>query len=352
MSRASNRVSAGPWPHATRSHHRRKKNNKTEWLMSKGPPTAASNAPPFIDVGTNQNLMPSPGWAANAGAGRPSPYDEGYLYTDVGTSQNLMPSPEQPKPEPAPASQPKYELESVNSAAGEQARWTAATVAESKHGAIQHYTMDGKGQQIASARHDLLLGMLNRLRQLGALTTEGIFRISGSQSDVDQLLVAVQTEDFSQAALLRCSDVHTMASLLRAWLRSAPLIPPAAFAQFEQLACMVDGDSNKAATPVDSCVSALPAANQALLRALIEFLQDIDVASTKMTADNLGMVFAPTLLCRDAQEMIKHIQNDTKVVSALVRSLHRMEAAEDKIQDGRHAGEEALLIVHAHPVLI
>ena len=209
------------------------------------------------------------------------------------------------------------------------------------------HTVDGAGQQIASDRHGLLLGMLSRLRHLSALTTEGIFRVPGSRSDVDQLLVVVQAEGLltqaSSAALLGCSDVHTMASLLRAWLRSAPLIPPTAFAQFEQLALADDG-SDQAATPVESCLSTLPAANQVLLRVLIGFLQHVDAASTKMTADSLGMVFAPTLLCRDGQdvmEMMKNIQNDGKVVSALVRSLPRREAAEemDEIQDGRHAGK-------------
>ena len=126
----------------------------------------------------------------------------------------------------------------------------------------------------------------------------------GSAVEVGELLELTKggLTPATQAALKGCSEVHTLASVLRAWLREQPaLIPPSSFAEFEKLASL--GVEQPAITvAAEGCVVGLPdLGNQATLRALVGFLQRVDGKATMMAPDNLGMVFAPTLLNRTTE---------------------------------------------------
>ena len=127
---------------------------------------------------------------------------------------------------------------------------------------------------------------------------------SGAAVEVGELLELAKggLTPATQVALKGCSDVHTLASALRAWLREQPaLIPPTSYAEFEKLASLgVEHPAIIAAA--EGCVAGLPeSGSQATLRALLGFLQRVDGKVTKMTSDNLGMVFAPTLLNRTGE---------------------------------------------------
>jgi hypothetical protein len=88
---------------------------------------------------------------------------------------------------------------------------------------------------------DVLTYMLIRLEELGALSTDGIVRISGASTEVAALLRVVETADHDEIwrTLSACADVHAVASLLRAWLRARPpLVQPASYPAFERLASL------------------------------------------------------------------------------------------------------------------
>ena len=72
----------------------------------------------------------------------------------------------------------------------------------------------------------------------------------------------------------------------------------------------------------EQLVASFPQPGQALLRALIAFLQKVDAVSTKMTPSNLGMVFGLSIVRReDPMESLKNIQNDKLFVTLLIEHL-------------------------------
>jgi hypothetical protein len=170
----------------------------------------------------------------------------------------------------------------------------------------------------------LLEAMLQRLDELDALHTDGIFRQSGTRTEVDSLLNQLGSGGSgAPAAINACLDVHVLASLLRAWLRErSALIPPASIAQLETLG--VTPSSIDCARFIDT----LPQPGQAQLRAVIGFLQRLDTAATRMTFENVGVVFAPTLLRRDGAEdpmqMALKAKGDAQLIAALLQNLPRV----------------------------
>ena len=141
--------------------------------------------------------------------------------------------------------------------------------------------------------------------QQETLTQRGFWLAAGSADAVGGLLDELGKGGLTpaaQAALQGCCDVHTLASVLRAWLRRQPaLIPPASFPAFAELGRLGSGHPGIVAA-AEGCVAGLPGSgSQAALRALLGFLQRVDGFATKMTPGNLGMVFAPTLLNRSGE---------------------------------------------------
>ena len=66
----------------------------------------------------------------------------------------------------------------------------------------------------------------------------------------------------------------------------------------------------------------LPQPGQRLLRLLLSLLQQVDADATQMTADNLGRVFAMTVIKRqDPTEMAQHATGDAAFVSHLIQCL-------------------------------
>ena len=158
-----------------------------------------------------------------------------------------------------------------------------------------------------------------RMEALGCHTAEGIFRVSGSAQVAQELEQQITEAWDAKRVLAGCSDVHDVALLLCRWLRTQdpPIVPASHVAAVPQL---VESDASAAA--LDGFVSALPEPGQALLRELVAFLQKIDPAATRMTADNLGAVFAPTVLMReDLMLMQQHAKSDAVFCAMLLKRL-------------------------------
>ena len=190
------------------------------------------------------------------------------------------------------------------------------------------------------APHDFLYECEAWLLELGALTTDGIFRVAGSNDTVTAMKKAMQDGEPARDVIRSSSDVHDLSTCLGRWLREEPaMVPASAFAQIDALAA-ADGAA------CEAFMAGLPEPGQALLRTLIALLQEVDGDATRMTADNLSRVFALTIIKReDPMDMAKHVATDAFFVSLLIQKLSHDEAAEE------HLEEEWRLIAEARRVV-
>eukprot|EP01048_Picozoa_sp_COSAG05_P017528 COSAG05_NODE_2404_length_3106_cov_123.921849_2_plen_391_part_00 len=222
----------------------------------------------------------------------------------------------------------------------------AALASGGKAAAVQAVTEDGKVPGV-------FLQMTAMLKQLGYESTEGIFRVPGEKQLVETTLTLLLEArkrsagpEVTQGILAGCTCVHAAASLLRMWLRKQPpIIPRAAFPAFEAIVAQQQQGNERIAGAVQKAVGSISPNAQALLRALVSFLQSVDPHATKMSADNLGMVFAPTLLCRDdadPMEMMMHVKSDGRCISLMLQALPPMgEAYNDAVPEIEEVGQIA-----------
>eukprot|EP01089_Gocevia_fonbrunei_P014907 TRINITY_DN4223_c0_g1_i4.p1 TRINITY_DN4223_c0_g1~~TRINITY_DN4223_c0_g1_i4.p1 ORF type:complete len:307 (+),score=49.60 TRINITY_DN4223_c0_g1_i4:649-1569(+) len=126
--------------------------------------------------------------------------------------------------------------------------------------------------------------------RLGGCSVEGIFRIPGDSESMYELKAEVEKGNYDA----QTKDPNVAASLLKLWLRELPepLIPMRFYEK-----CLATVDDPKKAVKI---VQKLPKLNRRALSYLIKFLQVVgdpaNQVKTKMTLDNLAMVFAPNLL--------------------------------------------------------
>ncbi|EGC28806.1 hypothetical protein DICPUDRAFT_159700 [Dictyostelium purpureum] len=129
------------------------------------------------------------------------------------------------------------------------------------------------------------------------LKVEGLFRLSGANSQIKSLRQGFdQGEDVD---LEDVEDVHTVAGLLKLYLRElpSPLFPFDTYSSFIEIS---KGDQTKP-QKVESLkllLSLLPPANKALAKHLFKFLAKVieNAGVNKMNSVNLSIVFAPNLL--------------------------------------------------------
>eukprot|EP01126_Amoeba_proteus_P001377 TRINITY_DN10394_c1_g1_i2.p1 TRINITY_DN10394_c1_g1~~TRINITY_DN10394_c1_g1_i2.p1 ORF type:complete len:232 (-),score=60.85 TRINITY_DN10394_c1_g1_i2:195-890(-) len=123
--------------------------------------------------------------------------------------------------------------------------------------------------------------------------TEGIFRVPGDTAMVTSLKIQIENGDYSCEGL---DDPHIPGSLLKLWMRelAEPIIP-----------CDLYDDAIEAAKNDDemaavALVSKMPSINQKVTFFVVEYLRKVaqpeNVPKTKMSINNLAMVFAPNFL--------------------------------------------------------
>eukprot|EP01134_Creolimax_fragrantissima_P007880 CFRG7880T1 len=150
------------------------------------------------------------------------------------------------------------------------------------------------------------------------LLTEGIFRVSGDTQHVGRLKCMVDEHHYDESV----SDPHTPASLLKMWFRELlePLIPD----QFYNECLDASGDPAKCIDIVDE----LPDENRHVLKYIINFLQrftaDTVIKKTRMSVDNIAMVWAPNILrCPSIDPMIilRQSKSERLFVASLISNL-------------------------------
>eukprot|EP00039_Didymoeca_costata_P016530 m.298259 g.298259 ORF g.298259 m.298259 type:complete len:551 (-) comp16408_c0_seq1:2695-4347(-) len=155
--------------------------------------------------------------------------------------------------------------------------------------------------------------------------TEGIFRVPGDIDAVNILKVRIDRGE----PLSGFSEPHVPASALKLWFRelSEPLIPQELY--YDCIEAYQDVDRSMA------IIERMPALNRLLLVYIIRFLQIVgqpeNQTITKMTLDNLSMVWAPNFLRCPSEDPMTIFQNTKKEMSFLrnlVVNLDTSEASE------------------------
>ncbi|KAI8431892.1 hypothetical protein MSG28_004447, partial [Choristoneura fumiferana] len=156
------------------------------------------------------------------------------------------------------------------------------------------------GQHLVAARADLPRVLTSCVRVISTygLRHQGIFRVSGSQVEMQALRAAFERGEDPLAHVRDASDINSVCGLLKLYLRELrpPLLPP----QLQERLLRV------AALPSDAefvrrmrdLLAALPPASVLVLRYLLAFLAHLTEYSeyNMMDAWNLAICVGPTLL--------------------------------------------------------
>ncbi|XP_061657109.1 rho GTPase-activating protein 24 isoform X2 [Syngnathoides biaculeatus] len=160
------------------------------------------------------------------------------------------------------------------------------------------------------------------IRQRGLLE-EGLFRLPGQANLVKELQEAF---DCGEKPLFDCNtDVHTVASLLKLYLRELPE-PVVPFHKYDDfLACtklLSKDDDETGMRELRKLVEGLPPVNYNLLKYICRFLDEVQSYSgvNKMSVQNLATVFGPNILRPKVEDPVT-IMEGTVLVQQLMAVL-------------------------------
>ncbi|XP_078386847.1 rho GTPase-activating protein 22 isoform X2 [Cetorhinus maximus] len=154
------------------------------------------------------------------------------------------------------------------------------------------------------------------------LTEEGLFRMPGQANLVKELQ---DSFDCGEKPLFdRNTDVHTVASLLKLYLRELPepVIPFAKYEDFLSCAQLLAKDEEEGVQELIKQVTNLPRANYNLLKYICRFLDEVQSYSgvNKMSVQNLATVFGPNILRPKLEDPVT-IMEGTSLVQHLMTVL-------------------------------
>ncbi|XP_071362155.1 rho GTPase-activating protein 24-like isoform X2 [Trachinotus anak] len=186
----------------------------------------------------------------------------------------------------------------------------------------------------------------------------GLFRQPGQASLVKELQ---QAFDAGERPSFDSTDVHTVASLLKLYLRQLPepLVPYNHYQDFLICGQKLRGDRTQGLGELRSLLQELPVANFNLLNFICQFLNEVQSysGSNKMSDQNLATVFGPNILRAKAEDP-QSIMGGAALVHVLMLELIREhESLFAKVAPpisarppgGPHASPSALRQPHLHP---
>ncbi|NXB47042.1 RHG24 protein, partial [Leucopsar rothschildi] len=156
------------------------------------------------------------------------------------------------------------------------------------------------------------------IRQRG-LKEEGLFRLPGQANLVKELQDAFDCGE--KPSFDSSTDVHTVASLLKLYLRELPepVVPYAKYEDFLSCAKMLSKEEETGLKELVKQVKSLPAVNYNLLKYICRFLDEVQSYSgvNKMSVQNLATVFGPNILRPKVEDPLT-IMEGTVVVQQLM----------------------------------
>ncbi|XP_041116425.1 rho GTPase-activating protein 22-like isoform X1 [Polyodon spathula] len=159
------------------------------------------------------------------------------------------------------------------------------------------------------------------IRERG-LDEEGLFRMPGQANLVKEMQDAFDCGD--KPLFDSNTDVHTVASLLKLYLRELPepVIPFAKYEDFLSCAQLLAKDEAEGIQELVNQVKNLPQANYNLLKYICKFLDEVQSHSNenKMSVQNLATVFGPNILRPKFEDPVT-IMEGTSLVQHLMTVL-------------------------------
>ncbi|XP_042840173.1 rho GTPase-activating protein 24 isoform X1 [Panthera tigris] len=156
------------------------------------------------------------------------------------------------------------------------------------------------------------------IRQRG-LKEEGLFRLPGQANLVKELQDAFDCGE--KPSFDSNTDVHTVASLLKLYLRELPepVIPYAKYEDFLSCAKLLSKEEEAGIKELAKQVKSLPVVNYNLLKYICRFLDEVQSYSgvNKMSVQNLATVFGPNILRPKVEDPLT-IMEGTVVVQQLM----------------------------------
>jgi len=206
----------------------------------------------------------------------------------------------------------------------------------------------------------ILFEITSYIRSKGGLKEEGLFRVSGSAQQVDDLRKLYDKKG-SVDLNAQAPSIHSASSLLKQFFRELPepLFPRRYYSTLIKVAKNPNTDSK--INNLKLIVSKLPKINKHSLIYLLKFLKEVANHSdvNKMTPTNLGTVWGPNLIKEPPSEEPVNLSNfsqlmDSEHVNALICiMLDNMEGFE-ALKDDDDTGEVSTPIPPEHvppPVL-
>ncbi|NXM02536.1 RHG25 protein, partial [Tyrannus savana] len=155
------------------------------------------------------------------------------------------------------------------------------------------------------------------------LSEEGIFRLPGQDNLVKQLRDAFDAGE--RPSFDRDTDVHTVASLLKLYLRELPepVVPWSQYEDFLLCGQALDADEAKGHQELLKQLSLLPRDNYNLLSYICRFLHEIQLNSSvnKMSVDNLATVIGVNLIrpkIEDPASIMRGTPRVQKVMTVMI----------------------------------
>ncbi|KAM4635839.1 rho GTPase-activating protein 22 isoform 2-T2 [Discoglossus pictus] len=156
------------------------------------------------------------------------------------------------------------------------------------------------------------------------LQEEGLFRLPGQATLVRDLQEAFDCG--GKPPFDTSTDVHTVASLLKLYLRELPepVIPFNRYQDFVGCAHILGRDQEEGTQELRRLVSSLPPANYNLLKYICSFLDEVQSHSgvNKMSVHNLATVFAPNILRPKLQEPLALIEGASLIQHLMTVLIH------------------------------
>ncbi|XP_060895673.1 rho GTPase-activating protein 22 isoform X2 [Labrus mixtus] len=147
------------------------------------------------------------------------------------------------------------------------------------------------------------------------LEEEGLFRAPGQTNHVRELQDAIDRGE--KPVFDSTTDVHTVASLLKLYIRELPepIIPFSKYTQFLSCAQLLTKDKAMGISELGKQVKSLPQVNYNLLKYICRFLDEVQSHSNenKMSVQNLATVFGPNILRPRVEDPVTMMEGSSQV---------------------------------------
>ncbi|XP_072227814.1 rho GTPase-activating protein 24 isoform X2 [Leuresthes tenuis] len=180
------------------------------------------------------------------------------------------------------------------------------------------------------------------IRQWG-LREEGLFRLPGQANLVKELQDAFDCGE--KPSFDSNTDVHTVASLLKLYLRELPepVIPFQKYEEFLASAKLLGKDDEMGMKELRRLVESLPPVNYNLLKYICRFLDEVQSYSgvNKMSVQNLATVFGPNILRPKIEDPVTIMEGTVLVQQLMAFLIGRHDVLFPKDEDSPTALELA-----------